>query len=274
MKSNKKWTVGIVGVLSAMCILTVPVSASVFSTIDLEGASINATNWDILDSGVTFKEKGLDHNNMVAPYLSTWTPSGTGKSLKLQANPYTTGEKQRNEFYVARDQPFGEWRYNGFQIGIPSDTVLPTNWIVLDQFHQDSYYVSPQGSFELSNTNGKLTFLFKIRNKDYYNIDGVNGPSGNSLTIWSQEVTTDQFNSIVIGFKPDASGNGGVKIWYNGSQVVNWTGYLGFSTGFQGKNFINTYYNSFGIYRGAQNNTLKVYYDNYKWGTTYSDVAP
>ncbi|GLX66999.1 heparin lyase I family protein [Paenibacillus glycanilyticus] len=274
MAIKRKWTLGMLGLVSSVTIFASVASASIIANIDVEGASINSTSWDLTDSGVTFEEKELDRNNMVMPYFSTWTPSGTGSSLKLQANPYTAGEKQRNEYYAARNQPFGEWRYNGFQIGIPSDSALPTNWVVLDQFHQDSYYVSPQGALELANVNGKLTYQFKVRNKDYYNIDGVNGPSGNALTLWSQEVTTDQFNSIVIGFKPDASGNGGVKIWYNGTQVVNWTGYLGFLAGFQGKNFINQYYNSFGMYRGAQNNTMKVYYDNYKWGTTYSDVAP
>jgi hypothetical protein len=131
MEKNRNWKAGLLGVLGSLTVFTSSASASVIATIDLEGASINTTSWYLLDSGVTFKEKGLDRNNMVMPYLSTWTPSGTGSSLKLQANPYTTGEKQRNEFYAARDQPFGEWRYNGFQIGIPSGTALPSNWVVL-----------------------------------------------------------------------------------------------------------------------------------------------
>lgn len=274
MKSkNYKRLASLLGLASALAMFTMTASASVSAVIDLEGASIHATTWDLTDSGVTFKEKNLERYNLAAPFLSTWTRSGTGSSLKLQANSYS-GEKQRVEYYAVRDQPFAQWRYCGFEIGLHSGTVLPTNWVVLSQFHQDGYYVSPTGAFELVNANGKLTYVFKIRNKDYYAIDGVNGPKGNALTLWSQEVAPGSYNRVVIGFKPGPDGNGGVQIWYNGAQVVNWSGYLGFPANFQGKSFVEKYYNSFGIYRAGQPNPLTVYFDNYKWGTTYNDVAP
>jgi hypothetical protein len=271
MRKNKLAFV-LLSALAAATIYDMPASASLTHNIDLEGASING--WDIVDSGITYKEKNLDRNLMYAPYLSTWTPSGTGSSIKYEAQPSTvSGGKQRTEHYVVKKEPFNQWRYVGFHIGLPADAVVPSDWVVLSQFHQNGYYVSPTGALELVNSGGSFRFVFKIRNKDYYLIDNQTGPSGNALSVWSQNFTKGQFNRIVIGFKPDTGGNGQVKIWYNGTLATDWTGYLGFANNFLGKPFVSDYYNSFGIYRAAQNNTLKVYYDNYKWGTTYNDVA-
>jgi hypothetical protein len=259
-------------VVIAFALSSTAAIAALYNTIDLEGASIQS-NWNLIDSGVTYQEKNLDRNQVVQPFLSTWTPSGTGNSLKFQHNPYTASAVQRTEYYVARNQPLDSWRYVGYQFLIPSGTTLPSNWVVLTQFHQEGFFTSPIGAIELRNKNGSFNLAFLARNSDYNQIDGVNGPSGNNLLVWDSNFSLNNWHKIVVGFKGNPAGGGEVKIWFNNQLQKEWTGKLGFPANYKNKPFLQTYQNTFGIYRGSQNNSLTVYFDNYKYGNTYNDVA-
>jgi hypothetical protein len=270
MKVNKKMVSSLFSLVLGTFVFVSAVHAAAIRTIDLESATIEA-DWDLVDSGVTITEKKLEHNNVTKPFLSTYTPSGTGFSLKFQHNPYT-GTKQRTEYYLAPYETFSSWKYMGYQLAVPTSSALPEDWTVINQFQQHGFYVSPIGAMELNNVGGNMNMSFEIRNEDYYYIDGSNGPSGNALQLWNSNISG--WNSVVIGFKPGPAGAGQVKIWFNGTLVTDWTGKLGFTPGFLGKAFTNYYQTTFGIYRGGQNNTMITYFDNVKWGTTYADVAP
>src|SRR5688500_7717120 len=202
--------------------------ASVISNIDLEDASIKS-NYDLLDSGVTYREKHIDHNAVAKPYLSTWVPSGTGRSIKFEHFPYTGTLKQRTEIVAKEHEPFYEWRYVGYQFAVSPDTQFPTDWTVITQFHQEGYFVSPMGEliFEASTTG--MNLAFKIRNEDYYWIDSTRGPSGSSFKLWGTTIAKNVWNKIVIGVRPGplSDNPGQVKIWFNGVLVREWTGKLG-----------------------------------------------
>lgn len=260
-------------VVGTLLFAGVAVQASVISNIDLEDASV-LSNYDLVDSGVTYREKHIDHNGVAKPYLSTWVPSGTGRSIKFEHFPYTGTLKQRTEIVAKEHEPFNQWRYVGYQFAVSGDTQFPTDWTVITQFHQEGYFVSPMGEliFEPSATEMKLAF--KIRNTDYYWIDGAAGPLGSSYKLWGATFTKNVWNKIVIGVRPGPGGNGEVQIWFNGALVKQWVGKLGFPAGFLSKPFVETYYNCFGVYRAPQNVVTKLYFDNYKWGTSYADVAP
>jgi hypothetical protein len=259
-------------ILGVFALSGTAVLAALYNTVDLEGASIQ-TNWDLIDSGVTYQEKNLDHNQVVKPFLSTWTPSGTGHSLKFQHNPYTSSLVQRTEYYIAQNQSFNNWRYVGYDFLIPAGTTLPVNWVIITQFQQEGFYTNPIGDIELQNKNGNFNIGFSIRSEDYNQIDGVNGPGGYKLLVWDRSFSLNAWNKIVVGFKPNPAGNGEVKIWFNGQLQKEWTGKIGYPANYKNKPFTQTYQNTFGIYRGAQNNSLTIYFDNYKYGSTYNDVA-
>ncbi len=289
---GKVLAVGMTFVLCVACVFTSAAWASTTNTIDLENASINPANWYLTDSAVTYDEKNLDHNNVYAPALSTWTPSGTGHSLKFEHASRSGTDKQRTEYYLAKNLPFYQMTYVGYQFSFSTDFPAPSNWAALTQFYQLGYYnQAPMGVLELSQSSpGKLNFV--IRNDEYYSIDGVSSPNGNNLLIWQSpnDLRDGKFHTLVIGFRADPAYTGGrpygyVRIVldgvpqtylnsYDAPNAWAWSGKIGVPAGFHEKSFISSFYTSFGLYRGSQTNNMRVYFDNIKLGTSESDVAP
>ncbi|GAB4436559.1 MAG: hypothetical protein OHK0015_28490 [Chloroflexi bacterium OHK40] len=252
-----------------------PALAAVNYNIDLEGASIDS-NWNLIDSGVTYANNNYDRVNVAKPFLSLFTKTGTGRSLKFEAKP-STAVKHRVENFSIKKTAFDQWKYYGFQFLVHGASGDPTNWTIINQNRQDGNSGSPIGALWF--TNG-MTLAYDIRNTEYYSyIDGkdVIGPSGSSLNIWQKSISKDVWYDIVIGFRPDgsANGTGRVQIYFNGVLEADWTGNLGFPDDFLGVTNINrTYSNHFGIYRAGQNSTFIYYLDNFKIATSYEEARP
>lgn len=255
---------------------------AVIVDVDLENASVNS-NWNLVDSGTTYNlnKVGTQWTHFTnKPAIDSWTKSGSGSSLKFQANPTTNNNpsSQRTEYKMKSNVGFDQWKYVGFQFALGNNSQTPTSWTVLTQFHQlpQPLTASPTAALLLDpNQSYKLSFV--VRNTQYYYINGNNGPSGGALNVWNKNISKNTWYDIVIGFRPDGSegtNSGRVKIWVNGTLELDWSGDLGIPSSFLGKTWPQQYELKSGIYRATQNARLSFFIDNYKFGDTFADVDP
>ncbi|MGE9294265.1 MAG: heparin lyase I family protein [Puniceicoccales bacterium] len=247
-----------------------------YADIDLEFATVDNDSWNLTDSGVLFKEKQIDHNNVSKPYLSSWTPHEPGRSLKFQINPLSpdTGLKQRVEYYAYRSAPFEQTIHIGFSFSVHSDPSEIKNWVLISQIQQMGYFVSPFVGLELRNNDGQMELVLIARNTSYYWIDNSNGPNGGRIELGSFPIEKDDWYDVVLKVHPGPDGDGVIALYLDGELVIDWTGALGFPEGFLGRPFIETFQNAFGIYRKAQEGELIVYIDNYRVSDVIFSAVP
>lgn len=261
------------GSASASSSTTTSYAGLIGQPIQFDSASVDAS-WAVTDAGVTYALNNVANNGVEAPTLVAPGSGGSGKAMLYQANSYTgAATTQRVEHYTATAQSLsGGMRYYGWDFKLDAGDSYPANWVILHQFRQEGDSGSPIGALELVPGVGSWKLQFLVRNTDYYFIDSTNGPSGNSLTIWTDTVTAGSWHRFVIGFHPDASasGTGQAQLWLDGVQVKDWTGKLGFPASFLGKTIYGTYSAHVGIYRAAQNQVLHYSIDNYRRTTVAS----
>ncbi len=254
-------------------------SASTLRSIVLDNASISGT-WALTDSGYTYPESGIDHYNVVAPWLSSWTPSGTGKSIKFEHSP-TTQIKQRTEYSPMTNIPFYNTRYYGYRLAAIATSADITGWTVITQFQQLGTANSPFVGIELSSstTPGKISIMVGVMNEDYNNIGGELGPLGHSVRFGPFDITPNQWYKVNMAIQPNPSGNGRVALWINDVKVLDETMKVGFPESYTTTNGVTypfelAYRNKFGLYRKGQSSTVKVYFDNYNITDYYGDLLP
>ena len=257
-------------------------SYTLIADINFESATVNDL-WDLYQDGNYYpinKHKGQYKHFTGKPAISSYTKTGKGTSLKLQVNATTDTSKksQRTEYVIKDDVGFDSWRYVGFQLALHSGSQPPEGWNVLTQFHQlpQPLISSPMAALELSG-EGRYMLGFIVRNSEYHYVNGERGSLGNRLKLWSKDISEGRWYDIVLGVCPNGSETGqegGAKVWMNGDLELEWTGNIGFPSNFLGETWPKQYHLKSGIYRKTQNTTLRIHYDNYKFGTSYEEVAP
>src|SRR4051812_2328281 len=100
--------------LAGLIAIAAAAPAATLRSIVLDNGSVSGT-WALTDSGYTYPESGIEHYNVVAPWLSSWTPTGTGKSIKFEHSP-STAVKQRTEYSPMTNIPFYNTRYYGYRL--------------------------------------------------------------------------------------------------------------------------------------------------------------
>jgi Polysaccharide lyase len=271
--------------LSAACSL----SAATYRSIWGDNTwSVQDTNpWTMTNSGYTITPtlKGT-------PYDAWRSPSqrygSTGAAIGLQFNP--TGDStiadnpadklhygicQLNQSYSLRN---GGTKAVGFAVLLPSNFPAPvmqtstvTTNVNITQFWQG---LRPPVSVNLINDgNGNLKWQTWIMNED-----SGGGNSDTPIVANTSNISRNAWQRFVVEVKMNYGGGGYVKVWQNGSLVVNWSGKVGYRKGFTNSGGGVAGDNcsvDIGLYRNhGQQNTMQAFFDDGRYGDVYADVDP
>ena len=181
---------------------------------------------------------------------------------------------------------FGNTRYLGFAVEFPSVNFYvpgsPTDSLLIAQFWQGSPYHPPVSLHITSATTDAITMEVWISNGD---TDG--NASASSIVVPVGTVPFNQWNTFVLAVTPDYSGTtGNVQLWVNGTQMVNWSGKVGYNpnscpipnltlcgtTNYPHPNAnFNVY---FGPYRNRQYKKQQMFFDEVRFTSTHSEAVP
>jgi hypothetical protein len=173
---------------------------------------------------------------------------------------------------------FGQKRYTGFALKLPSTGFqIPTGSLLIAQWWQGAPYVPPVSLHITGDTTNVVSWELWT-----FNNDTLGNPSSTPIVVGSGTIPFDQWTSIVVMIIPDYTGSGQIKMWQNGTAVVNWTGKVGYDpstipyngappgTSTPNQNF-NVY---FGPYRARQNTKQQMFFDEIKFSDTYAEAVP
>ncbi len=278
-----------------ICALGVPAHATLFRHITAETAS--PTN-AVINSDGSLTESGVTYACIYKPTpQATWvrtpwiSPSQYylgSHAIGMEIDPVSTYalsdvDKVNHRLESGNDSfalTFGNKRYTGFALKLPSANFqIPDSGrkLMLAQWWQGSPY-GPPVRMEITNaTSNVVTFRFWVLNNDT-----LGNPSSVPIDIGGGTIAFDQWNTFVVMLIPDYTGSGQIKVWQNGTQIVTWTGKVGYDpstipynnpppgTSNPNQNF-DVFY---GPYRDRQNKKHQVFYDEVKFADTYSEAAP
>lgn len=173
---------------------------------------------------------------------------------------------------------FGIKRYTGFAVELPSANFqIPTAGLMIAQWWQGSPY-GPPVRLEITNdTTDVVTWKIYILNNDT-----LGNPSATPIVLNGGTIPFDTWTPFVIMLIPDFNGNGQIKVWQNGIQVIAWTGKVGYDPSTipyknppSGTPNPNDAFDVFyGPYRNRQNTKQQMFFDEIKFADTYTEATP
>jgi hypothetical protein len=243
--------------------------------------------WEITDKGIVYRAvvKGDPYNAWRSP---TQQFRANTAAMGIQFNPTGTANiagnpaDKLNYSICPLNQSFslvhGDNKAVGFAMYLPSNFPTPamqtasiTTNVIITQFWQG---LRPPAAISLINDgNGNLKWQPWIMNE-------TTGGSNSSVPIKvnTTGIARGQWVRFVMEVKLNYAGGGYVKVWQNGTQVVNWSGKVGYRTGFKNDGGGVAGPNcscDIGLYRNhGQLNTMQAFFDVGKFGDAYADVAP
>jgi Polysaccharide lyase len=250
-------------------------------TIDLENAYL-ASNLDLNDDGINhrFITKGTYH----APEI-IWEEYFRGCHSIAYTMPPTTAsgsnttDKSQHRIFGGSESialPFGVKRYFGFAIKLDWDMQQPTSTVQVFQIWQGTP-MSPPLELRLMPGGSGSTFNYQLRVRN--NSTTANPSAG--ITVCSGTIHQGEWNSFVLMTilrSTSDSQNGEIKLWQNGSQVVQWFGRCGYTNGivYAGNSYTpNAKFDAFfGPYRPCQQAHLRMYFDEVRYGGSYAETDP
>ena len=225
----------------------------------------------------------------MSPLESAWGTQSPGKNYSIQSMPEPLGpgetslrfELRKGEHYSdlfgktsfrsevnARDfPPIGSARWYAFSLLIPDDFPIEDNRLVLAQWHgADKKYLgearrSPSMAFRYS----KGSLCITIR----HGADRIvrNAQAVLSKTLFqANQFPQNAWNDFIIQARWSCKSDGFANIWWNGRQVVRYSGPLGYNDDFGP-------YFKFGLYRDDSDQTYVVLFKHVRMGARHEDVT-
>jgi hypothetical protein len=259
------------------------------------GGSTNAvinSDGSLTENGVTYPciyKPDPQASWVRTPWLSPSQHYLGSKSIGMEIDPqavYASGDVDKvNHRLSSGNDSFalgfgGIKRYTGFALELPSANFqIPEagRKLMLAQWWQGSPY-GPPVRMEITNaTTSVVTFRFWVLNNDT-----LGNPSAVPIDIGGGTIPFDEWNTFVVMLIPDYTGNGQIKVWQNGTQIIYWIGKVGYDPATKpytgdtsGISYPNLNFDVFyGPYRDRQNKKHQVFYDEIKFASTYSEAAP
>ena len=173
---------------------------------------------------------------------------------------------------------WGVKRYTGFALKLPSANFqIPTDRLMIAQWWQGSPY-GPPVRLEITNdTTNVVTWKIWVLNNDT-----LGNPSAQPIVLNGATIPFDTWTTFVVMLIPDYTGNGQIKVWENGTQVITWTGKVGYDpstipyknppAGTPNPN--NAFDVFYGPYRNTQDTKQQMFFDEIKFTDTYSEALP
>ena len=167
----------------------------------------------------------------------------------------------------ARDfPPMGSVRWYAFSLLVPEDFPIEDNRLVLAQWHgADKKYLgelprSPSMSFRYSNSSFSITICHSADRI-------VRDPKAvlSKSLFKTEQFPRNAWNDFVIEARWSCQSDGFVNVWWNGRQVVRYSGPVGYNDDFGP-------YFKFGLYRDDSDKTYAVYFNRVRLGGRREDV--
>lgn len=260
----------------------------VYRYIDFESSSFTA-DYNLVNKGVTylFITKGAVGVNYYNPVLTTVEKYRGCTSIKYEMPRTTKGiptvgvtnDKSQHRIFGGSESlalDFGQVRYFGFAVKIDPSMDQPTDACQMFQIWQGSP-MSPPLSFDVAPGGSGSTYNIWIHVRN--NTTKANPSAGlYPYTGSIQSGVWYTFVLMVVMRKADDTQDGEIILWQNGNQLVHWYGRVGYGANIEYGGTIyqpNAKFDAFfGPYRGCQQSTVKMYFDEVRYAADYTGANP
>ena len=219
---------------------------------------------------------------------SAWGTQSPGKDYSIRSVPEPRGsgetclrfELRKGEHYSdlfgktsfrsevnARDfPPMGSVRWYAFSLLVPEDFPIEDNRLVLAQWHgADKKYLgelsrSPSMAFRYANGSLSITICHSADRI----VRDAKAVLSKSL-FQTEQFPRNTWNDFVIQARWSCQSDGFVNVWWNGLQVVRYSGPVGYNDDFGP-------YFKFGLYRDDSDKSYAVYFNRVRLGGRREDV--
>jgi hypothetical protein len=194
----------------------------------------------VLDGTATIRPDGSAiENNVVFPTVVDGSPQlpmlatdpARGTVIAFTVPTDTSGHKQRIEYKIAQAADpdglhFDNARYTGFTFQLPA-TPTPAPFLgsaILWQAWQGYPYGPPVSLKIVRSSAAPFQLKLSIRNATV-------GPDSTvpDIEVWSGAVIDPgAWHEYVVYVEPRFAGGGALKLWIDGTKVVDWTGAIGY----------------------------------------------
>lgn len=255
------------------------VHATVFKYINGDNTTVNS-DWSLSQGGNTFP--AVTNGSPSKPFIVTNDSYRGTESIGYSVPTDSSGNKERIENKVclyndANALNFGNSRYIGYAVKLAYPDGGFSNSALITQAWQGSPWGPPVAlKFTKSSTN-PYTLRLCIRNMQ-------TGPDSATpdLTVWTGSMSSGVWHTVVIYITPRYNTNGEVKLWIDGTRVVDWIGGIGYDPS---QTYLNSadgkYYGvengldvKCGIYQPDANVAHTLYFDEIRFTNTYADADP
>jgi hypothetical protein len=234
----------------------------------------------LTENGITYSIATSGSYNLPSLFTSG-AYSGQSLSISLPKSVYASGVDDRFEYQWVQpadaNAPHfdGIMRYFGIRFKIISaQTRLPTKrGVIISQMWQGSPYAPPIWIDLIAPADPNSPWPNRLWIKN-----GTTGQytSNQSINLYNGTIPEDLWTLFVLGVRPGWSGNGEIRFWVNGNLVIDFNGKVGYQPASQGglPGTLDGLMIKSGAYRNSGNPPIGFGFDNMKYGSSYSDVAP
>ena len=253
-------------------------------------ATINS-HGDLIENGVTypaiFKPSDPPPAWVQLPSISSSEHFLGSRAMSLEVDAqatYLSGDVDKVQQRISSGNDafaltFGAPRYTGFALKLPgANFQIPEagRKLMLAQWWQGAPYGPPVQMEITAATTRSVTYRFWVLNNET-----LGNPSAVPIDVGGGTIDFDAWNTFVVMLAPDYTGSGQVKVWQNGTQIISWTGKVGYDPStkpYAGASASTLYPNAnfdvfYGPYRERQNRKHQIFYDEIKFADTYSGAA-
>jgi hypothetical protein len=226
-------------------------------------------DWSAIEAGMVY-ETVRDGSPQMPAIVPEHFAGSAGIQLAVPTDD--SGHKERIEYKLARATDpdglhFDNARYSGFALLVPNDAAPFRNSSIFWQAWQ-GYPYGPPVSLKLVTSSGPV-FRIKLAIRD-----ATVGPDSSvpDIEVWSGTLEAGTWHTFLIYVKPRWAGGGALKMWIDGTKVVDWTGAFGYDPSavagaYDGLDLKN------GIYQPNANNGHAFVFDQIVVATGYAAAA-
>jgi hypothetical protein len=235
----------------------------------LDGAATIAADWSASENGETFATVKDGNPQMPSVVLD----EVLRQVLSITVPTDTSGHKQRFEWKILQASDpdglhFDNARYAGFQVQLPASPAPFLGSAIIWQAWQGYPYGPPVSLKMATGSASPYRMRLSIRNSTV-------GPDSTvpDIEVWNGAVLDPgTWHAFLIYVEPRFAGGGALKLWIDGTKVLDWTGAIGYDpsqiAGAYGGLDIKD-----GIYQPDANNGHTFLFDHVVVTTSYAAAA-
>jgi polysaccharide lyase-like protein len=238
---------------------------------ELDGAATLHADGTAVENGVTFAT--VKDGTPALPTIAL--DEMLGNVLAITVPTDTSGHKQRFEWKIAQAADadglhFDNARYAGFAVKIPA-TPAPDPFLGSAIFWQawQGFPYGPPVSLKVVKSNAApFRVKLAIRNASV-------GPDSTvpDIELWSADMLdAGTWHTFLVYVQPRFAGGGALKLWVDGTKVLDWTGAIGYDPS-QVAGAYNGLDIKDGIYQPDANNGHTFLFDHIVVTTSYATAA-